>query len=242
MIQWLEKCCNKGDKQHFPLARILDQSLYYPASGFDGDPVKYFSHKINSFVYADYGYSENNLKDALASEGFKGYRIAHSRDVSQNVLMSDRWTSACGKNDYRYQGLNTVEHEKRFAKWLIFERCTGFGSMHGAQRFSLLYVCADGVAAYRALYMANNYVPKAIAIIQPGYGFGGNYTDFANPSCLLGEIVLGNNVGRPKMLLFGGHGKRNRFRSPCWPEYAANDGFYDKAGGGSIGVWLDSRV
>ena len=39
----------------FPLREILRSSLYYPASRFDGDPVKYLAGDIHSFVYVDYG-------------------------------------------------------------------------------------------------------------------------------------------------------------------------------------------
>src|SRR5689334_8112732 len=36
-----------------PLAAMLTDSLYYPASGLDGIPVKYLGGFVHSFVYAD---------------------------------------------------------------------------------------------------------------------------------------------------------------------------------------------
>ena len=44
----------------FPLDDILRDSLYYPASGFDGDPVRYLAGNVLSFVYVDYGHSRKS--------------------------------------------------------------------------------------------------------------------------------------------------------------------------------------
>ena len=108
---------------------------------------------------------------------------------------------------------------------------------HGPHRFSLLYLCAEGVAAFQALYVANQLAPAAIGIIQPGYGFGGNWTDFTDRDRIFAGIVLDNPAGHPKFLLHGGIGPREFYDQPCWPEYSEQRGFLDKAGGGSIGVW-----
>ena len=237
MNRWLDNYCDGGEERIFPLMRVLHNSLYYPASGFDGDPIKYFSHKINSFIYVDYSRSEDDLKGELVSNSFTGYRLAHSQNISIKQLVPNGWKPVAVCNDS--SGPDPVHQiiAKPFAKWLVFERLSDYGPCHGAERFSLLYLCADGVAAYQALYIANHCVPKAIAIIQPGFGFGNNYTDFEDPNRALGQTVLGNKAGRPEILLFGGIGKRDFYRSPCWPEYATHDAFYQKQGGGSIGAW-----
>lgn len=47
-----------------PLKDILQHSLYYPAAGFDGRPVRYLGGKIHSFVYVDYGNSQAQLQRA----------------------------------------------------------------------------------------------------------------------------------------------------------------------------------
>lgn len=36
----------------FPFLKILENSLYYPASGIDGRPVQYLSGFVHSFIYA----------------------------------------------------------------------------------------------------------------------------------------------------------------------------------------------
>ncbi len=43
------------EDQPFLLTEILEESLYYPASGFQGAPIEYLAGNFLSFVYADYG-------------------------------------------------------------------------------------------------------------------------------------------------------------------------------------------
>ena len=131
--------------------------------------------------------------------------------------------------------------KKPFATWFVFQRDGGLDNEHDAERFSLLYLCADGVAAYQALYLANNCSPLGIAIIQPGTGFGLNWTDFTDPSKSMATTMLSNPAGKPHVLLYGGIGKRDFYRKTCWPEYPKHDCFLEKAGGGSIGVWRTSN-
>ncbi len=104
-------------------------------------------------------------------------------------------------------------------------------------RFSLLYLCADGAAAYQALYIANAIAPKAIAVIQPGHSFGGNWTNFEDPQQILARTVAANPAGKPEFLLYGGYGSRDYYRQPCWPEYSEHVCFLDKHDGGTIGLW-----
>lgn len=96
------------------------------------------------------------------------------------------------------------------------------------------------MAAFQALYVANSAVPKAVAVIQPGHAFGRNWTDYTSPKQLLAKSVLGNPSGQPEILLYGGYGRREFYLEPCWPDYRTQVRFVDKAGGGSIGVWLKS--
>ena len=127
--------------------------------------------------------------------------------------------------------------KKPFATWAVFQRDNGLDSEHGAERFSLLYVCADGVAAFQAMYVSNNCYPLGIAIIQPGTGFGMNWTDFTDPTKSLAKALLNNPAGKPQILLYGGIGKRSFYRETCWPKYSNHVCFLEKKGGGSIGVW-----
>jgi hypothetical protein len=127
--------------------------------------------------------------------------------------------------------------KKPFCSWALFQRREDIPAKHEPSRFSLLYLCADGVAAFQALYLANVAFPKAVAVIQPGHAFGGNWTDYTDHEQIFARSVLGNPSGQPEILLYGGMGRRDYYRESCWPDYQTQVCFVDKAGGGSIGVW-----
>ena len=65
-----------------------------------------------------------------------------------------------------------------FAQWTIFERLENFGDEHGPKRFSFFFIRGEGAATYQALYVSNKALPKIVAIIRPGNGYGGGFTGF----------------------------------------------------------------
>jgi len=106
-----------------------------------------------------------------------GHLIFQSLDVDETELAPNGWTSIHptaldGKPD-KYEDWIKAP----FAKWIVFQRNEGFDDHHGAERFSLLYLCAEAVAAFQALYISNHCSPLAVAVIQPGHGFGCNWTN-----------------------------------------------------------------
>jgi hypothetical protein len=130
--------------------------------------------------------------------------------------------------------------QKPFVTWFVFQRDDGLSDEHGAERFSLLFLCAEGVAAFRALYLSNQCFPLGIAIIQPGYSMGNNWTDFTDPTMSLATTILNNPAGKPRVLLDGGLYEDDLYREACWPQYSNNVCFLEKEVSGSIGVWLAS--
>lgn len=219
----------------FPLRKLLKDSLYYPASGFDGNPIRHMAGNIHSFIYVDYGYERDEFERALHEQGFLGYEILAEREVTERELVPHGWNPT-PPLPYECRP-NSNDCKAPFCLWVVLQRRADMPPNHGPERFSLLYLCADGAAAFQALYVANGLVPKAIGIIQPGHGFGGNYTDFTDPERILARSVLGNPAGQPELLLYGGWFSRDLYRAPCWPSYREQVCFLEMAGGGSIGVW-----
>ena len=224
----------------FPLDGILRDSLYYPSSGFDGDPVRHLAGNVLSFVYVDYGESREDLDDELMNRGFTGYDVIATRDVTKEELIPHGWSpsppSPADGHPSRYRDWI----KEPFCSWIILERTREMPVHHGPRRFSLLYLCADGVAAFQALYVANGRFPAFVAIIQPGHGFGGNWTDFTDPEAIFARSVLQNPAGKPEFLLYGGYGEQGIYQPACWPSYPKLVCFLDKAGGGNIGVWRNA--
>jgi len=232
-LDWLVKMTPEGMFQEpLPVHDLLSGSLYYPSSSFDGDPIAYLGGNHLSFVYADYGMERRELLAALEEPGFLGYRVLCHRPVLEAELTPKGWSPVIPNGRLRRPPPRWVRSP--FCEWVIMERNADFLDDHGPDRFSLLFLCADGVATFQALYVGNGVTPGTVAIIQPGTGFGGNWTDFRDPEAPLAEAVIGNPAGRPDFLLHGGAGGPNWYTRPCWPQYPERLG---TLGNTSIGVW-----
>ena len=202
-------------KDDFPLNDILTDSLYYPSSGFDRIPVRRLAGNIYSFIHVDYGHTRSELDDNLENPGFRGYHIIGRRPVSEHELNPKG--AKPSSIDRRLDG--RLEKSERFIKppfceWIIFTKNEKETQSSAPERFSLLYLCADGAAAYQILFTPNHIRPRAISIIQPGDGFGGNWTRFYKPNGILARSVEANPAGMPLFLLDG-----NSPSSACWPYY-----------------------
>lgn len=236
--EWLSALSEESiEHDPFPLECLLHDSLYYPGSGFDGNPVKYLGGNILSFIYADYGETRKKYMDVMRNPGFKGYQSIGTRSVEDGELgpgLDPRdWDP-----EWSISGYEPHFHRKiqpPFYEWSVWEREESCPIIHGPERFSFLYLCAEGVTAFRNLYVRNSIAPKAIAIIQAGTGAGGNWTNFENPSGILARSVFMNQAGPPELLLYGGMGHRELYCEACWPYYQNFICFLPRSDG-SIGV------
>ena len=178
----------------------------------------------------------------LEDPGVLGYDLVGCRSVTERELVPHGWqpvppTSHDGE-PFRYRDWI----KEPFCTWSVFQIRENAAEWHGPHRFSLLYLCADGVAAYQALYVTNSLAPKAVAVIQPGHGSGGNYPDFENPKKIFARSVLELNAGgQPDILLYGGLGSLEFYREPCWPHYGRHVcTFSMKDSNRHISVWKES--
>lgn len=199
----------------FPLDLVLQNSLYYPACGFDGDPVKYLAGNVLSFINVDYSHTRDEFLTALKEPGFYGYDLLATRPIKKEELVPNGWQPTPPNPTDGNPSSSDRWMKEPFCHWAVFQRNENFPANHGPARFSLLYLCADGVAAFQALYIANSAAPKIVAIIQPGTGFGGNWTNFTNPQKILARSILQNPTGSPDILLDGGN-KGTGFYQETW--------------------------
>lgn len=205
-----------------PLRELLSDSLYYPACGTDGSMVAEASGYVHSFIYVDYGVTRGALLEALARDGFRGYRVLARRPVGQHEFGATSMRAP--RDDLRELTPDVLrEMEKRaasaYAEWVVFERAEGFGDDHGSARFSLLYLWADGVASYLGLYSSLSLAPKVLAIVQPGTGFGGNWTNLTDPAAIFRQNVVAFPTQLPADLVHGGIGRAEFYDAPIWPDY-----------------------
>ena len=119
----------------------------------------------------------------------------------------------------------------------VFERDYEFGPEIGPEVFSLLYLGAEGITVYENLYLANGIVPKAMAIIQPGTAFGGNWTDYRDPDAPLAVSVMKGKT-MPNYFFYGGYGYFS-YDDFMWPEYRQIDAIdnYYRGSDGRVTVW-----
>ena len=243
---WLDQITPDTIRNHqFPLKKILTNSLYYPCSRFDGDPVKHLGGHILSFVYVDFG-ARKELSIEKIEEGFRGYRILEKRNVKKHELTPNGWRPIRTPQLENFNIEAYLEYvRKPYCIWSVFERKKGFTKHHGPFRFSLLYLCADGAAAFDALYINNTITPKAVAVIQPGHLGDNNSGNFIEREGFFAQLILDDNPsGQPDILLYGGWWSTiiypnwpNYECEPCWPEYSKNLFYYDR-NPGRVGVWL----
>jgi len=206
----------------FPLKELLENSLYYPACGRDGDPVWYAHREIQSFFYADYGVTQEQIEESLYGAGhygenitfrkndpigFKGYNVIGEKQLTSKELDPTGVVSLITKQGQMQFVTDTYVHgtlknwiKKPFAKWYILERQSEFGDTHGPELFSFVFICADGVTTYKTLYNFNQIAPKYLAIIQSGDGFGFNWDNFQSEDGQLCKTVF-NNIETPEALL-----------------------------------------
>jgi hypothetical protein len=235
-------------ERRLPLRQILEGCIYYPACRIDG---VVFSRIRNgdaaglSFVHADYSISREELDEALerpvprGGQGLLGYRIAFRRPVRRGELQGPRYKPPAILTEeeqrraveyYRFAGLEGPEDvdRKAYCEWVVFDRLRGYDAGHGPRRLSLLYMRADGAAAYHALFVARRIAPRTLVVKQPGHGFGGNYTNFfAEDGPLRRVVAMGQR--QPKFLAFGGLGTIANYRQLVWSGYQL---FIEKGIGG----------
>ena len=235
---------NQIQNEPVPIKELLKDSLYYPSAGFDGGVVKFFSKKVQSFIFCNYGFHE---KEFLAEmDGFRGYKVLANRKLFPHDLTPNGWQMQKPPGMIEPEYMKYIDPDKKpFAHWVMYERDPQFDENHGPQRFSLIYIGGEGVATYQALYWGNKTAPKMLAIIQPGTGFGMNYTDFRKKDGYLAWVVRNNPNGIPQTIVFGGQGKGYE-KMFDWDGYKMTDkiqGYYhreEEFGGGRTGevtVW-----
>lgn len=215
LMRWEER-----DATVFPLKEILAGSLFYPAAGVDHDPVTYLKGYTTSFVYCDYGIEQKQVDEQRMLGWFDGYHVIHQRMLRREEIAPAGFRmpqlSEADPDPERF----AAHRKPEFVLWFVFERGDLAHAADSPRRFSLLYVCADGVAAFNELYVACRRKPAAIAIIQPGHCFGANYTNFESPNEILARLVLENRAGPPDVLMFGGNQDEAHYSKACWRRYS----------------------
>ena len=191
-----------------PIAEFLKSRIvFYPGSEIDGHPVEVFgaSHSAHCFIYADYWLSEERLKSELREHGFWGYDILDEIAFPENEIMEVvRWNRHFLSPDELQEAakgtaqMREYNHPAPYALLVILERQAKLGDDHGPERLAILFLGADGIATYEAIF-ANRNAQEPFGMLLHDHGFGGNYNCFGNGG-FLDKIIKRSGVS-PKFIL-----------------------------------------
>lgn len=178
---WL-KSYSKGQAK--PLAEFLHSRIvYYPGSAWDWHPIEVFggSCSAHCFVYVDYIQPEAEVIGHLQGEyGLDGYQILDSVPISEAELQRaiPRRRHYLNLDELRRaaestQGMrNGCDQFVPYARLVVLERRAD--RHEGAERIAVLFLGADGHAAFEAIF-ANRNAPNLFGFLLQEHGFGGNY-------------------------------------------------------------------
>ena len=194
MPDWLQRF-QPGDslpRQQFLASRIV----FYPGSGTDGHPVKVFgsTHSAHCFVYADYGLGRAAVEAELEhpTHRFRGYRTLHRFDLNERDLSPRGWTPHVDRTEVQ-QDHNRFTTTPPFGFLEVLQREQNLDDDHGAERLAILFLGADGIATYDALFCQEDSVSPPFALVLQDHGFGGNYDCFGGDG-LLDRVARRCNV------------------------------------------------
>jgi hypothetical protein len=196
--RWLtsHRTCVKLNLSDFFGSRVV----YYPGAGIDGQPVRLFNmtHSAHCFMYVDYLARRSALEQCINAHGFRGYEIVGSYDYSEKELAPRGWQPHV---DPEKKTFSQECSENPYCVLYILKREDGYGDEHGAETLAFMYLKADAIATYDALFANRNFDPPFCMIIED-YGFGGQYARF-DKGGLLEEIAVKGDV-YPQYFLING--------------------------------------
>jgi hypothetical protein len=171
MPAWLaqHRLGDRFDRKEFFGSHVV----FYPGSATDGHPVALFgsTHSAHTFVYTDYGVSAKHVRQELAPTGhpFSGYHTLDRIELQIQDLVPHGWTPHAGAQPYGHQPMRPYGFVE------ILERDNDRDDRHGPKRLAILFLGADGIATYDALFCQENQIPTPMAVVLEDYGFGGQY-------------------------------------------------------------------
>lgn len=204
------------------------RTVYYPGSGSDGQPVALFggSHAAHAFVYVDAHEPFASLVDDLHGRGrgryrqaFSGYAPFDRRELSEAALVPWGWSpSPLGLRI----GSRVLPDTPPYAHLVVLERDGGLDDAHGPKRLAVLFLGADGHAAFDALYAQPGSPRPPFALVVQDHAFSGNPSAFGRGGVM--EAIATAAGAWPHLLLVAEN-------SRPWRGYVAVPGVGPSIGG-----------
>ena len=183
---WL-KNYDPNNRPSFDTIMNIGGNLYYPGSGYDGQPIKTFNraHLTHKYFYVDYGINKEDIINELSKEdALKGYKQIDMIEFSEADLTPRGWKPhyRLTEEDIQIMKDFNIRPNNCYCLVFIFERLPEYQFEHGCERFALICIKGDGIATYDALF-ANRHKAPLVLVLQD-HGFGGNYSSFGRGGAL----------------------------------------------------------
>jgi hypothetical protein len=202
------------EKSHIVRQFLKSRTVFYPGSGSDGGPIAAFNtaHAAHCYIYVDYMKERADLIDELRRDGFRGYATFARIELRETDLGAGDWNPHLNADEVRM----LFRPVAPYGFIHIFQRNLGLAEEHGAERFAVLFLAADGIATYDALFCQKNSAPVPFCIVLQDHGFGGNYDRFGRGGLM--ERIARQANRLPRFLLVG-----DQCTVP-WNDYAVCEG------------------
>lgn len=212
-MKTIKEITRKNFNKMFNLKEILEGSVFYPASGIDNSVIKCFSNQYSSFINVDYSISmtnvKNNMLGTLLIDGYDLICLTQigMEEITPNGFIPNNWVL----NEHERQRLEMDFISEKFygrnftpfALWGVYE--LNQNNMKETKRFSVLHIGGESCAIFEALYLNYKINPSVVALINPGEGYGDNWTLFTNPDFRLFKNLttnfLHNNAAMPTKII-----------------------------------------
>jgi hypothetical protein len=199
-----------ADEFIFDIREIIKDSMFYPRSRLDTEPINYLFGNVYSFIYADYGL-ENSYQEAFTNNIFIDFEIIHRESISHEAfnLFDEEYLYGFPNDvqleDFKYGIFDMYNHPFRLKKelssiydiekpkqhpfhceWYIFQNSCG-------RRFSLLYFESEPMLVYQTIYYLNKYAPKIVMLMYPEeleeFEEPAYWSDYTNEEGYFGQLT-----------------------------------------------------
>ena len=221
----------KGEKPTFKKL-LNNRVVFYPGAGLDGQPVSTFNkaHYSHVYFYVDYGLKKETIVNELTrAESFRGYKLIGLEEYSEKEISPSGWVRHYTPTNEEIERMRSYARINPFCFLAIYEREDGYDESHGMKRFAIIYLCADAIAAYDAMFINSGKAPSLIVLQD--HGFGGNYNCFGNKGALY-QIATSSGV-LPALALIADN-------TDTWDQYDKVKGVSHVLGGAHF-RWLYKR-
>ena len=169
---------------------------YYPGSGFDGNLVAVANkaHCVHSFLYVDYLVKKEELENKMDKGSFHGYHSIGRIEWSELDIMPNGSFPITVNYAPRMSPMHFVDKTiEPYCFTEVLERNADKDDEWGAERFSITFLFADGIATYFQLFV-KQFVKVPWLFLLQDHGFGCNYDRFGKDDYLDAIIRERNSV------------------------------------------------